>query len=135
MAFEGYLLNAVGGGNLTPFIQENTYKATPNQREEIVAYRDDNTRDLTRVTATGTKTKIEFTTKKFNLAKKQAFQAIINNATVDALQRKISVKYWNDEDNVYKTSYFYIPDISFDIEHITSNDIKYSPYSVTLVEY
>ena len=55
--FEGYLFKkTVTQGTSTidvPFpnryIALDTWSSTPNQREEIKAYRDDNTRDLTRV--------------------------------------------------------------------------------------
>lgn len=53
--FEGYLFKS--GSDIFPhqYINYESYSTLPNSREEIKAYRDDNTRDLTRVTASGTK--------------------------------------------------------------------------------
>ena len=44
--FKGFLLKNSSGETLDRYIQFDTYSSTPNQREEINAYRDDNTRDL-----------------------------------------------------------------------------------------
>ena len=58
----GYLLKAVKTNAIFPhkYIAYESYNTTPNQREEIKAYRDDNTRDLTRITAEGTKSVFGF---------------------------------------------------------------------------
>ena len=133
--FKGYLLNNKQGGNLNKYIQYDTYECTPDQREEIIAYRDDNTRDLTRVTAVGTKTKITFMTTTISLADKIAVQSFFNDCMVDTLQRKVRLEFWDDEKNEYRTGFFYMPDMVFKIQSISENDIRYNPYKVTLIEY
>ncbi len=118
------------------YIALDTWESTPNQREEIKAYRDDNTRDLTRVTAQGKKSKFSFKTRKrLKLAEKQEIQQFFTASESDANQRKIRLTYWNDEDNMYKTGDFYRPNMTFKIYKITENDIIYDEMSFELIEY
>lgn len=136
--FNGYLIKATASGTNfdNHWLTLDSYESTPNMREELVAYRDDYTRDLTRVTASGTKSQIKFTTKSnINYNTKVAIQNFFYNNEVDHLQRKIQLTYWNDEENNYKTSYFYRPDITFSIKRIDGNNIFYNALDITLVEY
>ena len=140
--FEGYLVASVNnsGNVIAPFPSEymafESYTSAPNQREEIKAYRDDNTRELFRITAEGMKSKIEFkTVKTLHLRDKQAIQSWISGATVDVHQRKVHIKFWDDENNQYKTGYFYIPNMNFPIKRITENDIIYGEIDITFIEY
>ena len=136
MAFSGYLLKT--GNTVFPhhYIDLESWKTTPNQREEIKAYRDDNTRNLTRVTASGKKTVISFSTRdNLHLSEKKAIQKFFTDHETNALERKIQLTYWNDESNDYKTAYFYRADIKFTIKKITNNDIIYKAITIDLVEY
>lgn len=135
--FLGYLLkNNITGSTDNSFIALESYNSTPNQREELVAYRDENTRDLTRVTADGMKTAINFSSiAGMDLLQKMAMQEFFNSAMVDEKQRKVDLTYWNDEENTYKRGYFYLPDISFTIIEITSDNIYYDAIDIGLVEY
>lgn len=136
--FKGYLLKAVATGEIFPheYMKLESWDSTPNSREEIKAYRDENNRDLTRVTAAGRKTSFKFSTRnKLRLVQKQKVQAFFTNAETDATQRKVELEYWNDEDNEYKTGYFYRPDITFPIYKITDNDIFYKEITIECVEY
>jgi hypothetical protein len=138
MAFKGYLLKVANKDIVFPheYIQLGTWESTPNQREEIKAYRDDNTRNLTRVTAQGTKTAFSFTTRpNLHLTEKQEIQEFFTKNEEIALERKIKLEYWNDEENTYKTGYFYRPDINFPIKKITENDIIYGELKLEFVEY
>jgi hypothetical protein len=139
--FQGYLIKAVLTNTILPlkFIQYDSYKATPNQREEIKAYRDDNTRDLTRVTASGMKSVIEFKLRPMWLEEKIEFQHWLNsgieNIEENRIQRKIELQYWDDEENVYKTGYFYVPNIDYNILKITDKSIKYKETTIKFIEY
>lgn len=142
--FRGYLFKkTITQGTSTidvPFpnryIALDTWSSTPNQREEIKAYRDDNTRDLTRVTAQGKKSKFSFKTrKKLHLNEKKEIQQFFTSSEVDANQRKIQLTFWNDESNSYKTGYFYRPNMEFKIYKITDDDIIYDEMSFELIEY
>lgn len=136
--FNGYLLKAVATNTIFPnkYLVYEGWDATPNQREEIKAIRDDNTRDLFRITAQGTKNSLTFTVKSgLHLADKIIIQKFFTDAEVNHLERKIELEYWNDEDNEYKTAYFYRPDIKFTMKKITKDDIIYKEFTIDLVEY
>lgn len=134
--FAGYLLKT--GNVIFPlkYIAYESWETTPNQREEIKAYRDDNTRNLTRVTAQGKKSKITFSTRdNLTLEQKIEIQNFFTSHEVSAEERKIQITFWNDEDNDYKTGYFYRPNTSFKIAHITEDNIFYKALKIELVEY
>jgi len=136
--WNGYFIKATETGEIFPneYIAWESYESEPNHREEIKAYRDDNTRDLTRITAEGTKTSLTFNTRaNLHLEDKMAIQNFFTSAESSALERKINLQYWNDEDNTYHTADFYRPDIKFQIKKITSNDIIYKEITIDLVEY
>ena len=137
-AFKGYLLRAVATNTIFPnsYIVYEGWDSTPNQREEIKAWRDDNTRDLYRITAQGTKNSLTFKVKEnLHLADKIAIQKFFTDAEINHLERKVELEYWNDEDNEYKTAYFYRPDIKFTMKKITDDDIIYKEFTIDLVEY
>lgn len=139
--FRGYLIKAVKTDAILPlkFIQWDSYKITPNQREEIKAYRDDNTRDLTRVTASGKKTAIEFKLRAMWLEDMMEFQGWLGDGMEDTQeaheQRKIQLEIYDTEENVYKTGYFYVPNMDYTILRITDDSIKYKEQTIKFIEY
>lgn len=136
--FKGYLLKAIDTDTILSgeYIETTTWKSTPNQREEIKAWRDDNTRDLTRITAKGKKSIFSFSTVAgMNLEQKMAFQKFFTDAEDNVEERKIHLQYWNDEDNAYKTGYFYRPNMEFTIQEYTDDDIIYDTMNFDFVEY
>ena len=136
--FKGYLIRAIDTDTILDgtYIVASSWKATPNQREEIKAWRDENSRDLFRITAEGEKSVFQFDTiDGMNLEQKIAFQKFFTDAETNAKERKIHLEYWNDEDNAYKTGYFYRPNMEFTIQDYTAEDITYSSMSFEFVEY
>lgn len=140
--FRGYLIKATLTNQIFPlsYINYGSWDSTPKQREEIKAYRDDNTRDLTRVTAEGMKSVFGFETRaNLHLTDKQAIQAFFYNAESDHHQRKVNLQYWNEETNQYETADFYRPDMNFPIRKIidngTESDIIYGSLKLEFVEY
>ena len=133
----GYLLSISGGAQFPPnYIKFDTYNITPDIREEVKAYRDDYSRELFRITATGTKSKISFETiDNLSLAEAYQVQTFFHNAEVDHLQRKIAITYWNPEYFRYDSGFFYRPDLEFAIRDIVGGDITYKSFKVTLIEY
>lgn len=130
--YKGYLLKF--GDKIFPNKYFLEYSTTPGQRMETYAERD-NKGNLQRNTLPNGKTNISFSTHILNLEEKIVVQNIINRAIVNTAQRKCKVTYWNDEENVYKTSYFYIPDITFTAMDANSKTIFYNPISIELIEY
>ena len=134
--FKGYLFSANGNPFPNKYIQYDTYSTLPNSREEIKAYRDDNTRDLVRVTAEGHKSSMSFKTRPdLHLVDVEEIIKFFTDNESDAKERKITLEYWNNETFEYLTSDFYRPDINFTIKKITENDIIYNEFEISLVEY
>lgn len=139
--FKGYLIKSAEVGSLIfphKYISLESYESTPNQREEVEAYRDDYTRDLTRVTADGMKSKITFSLLDgLTLEQKMEIQDFFNQSMVNEKERKVHITYWDDEKNAYKTSYFYYPDIAYQITRIDkeNNTLIYKSIKYTLIEY
>lgn len=136
--WRGYLIKAVTTGDIFPseYINFASYSSSPNHREEIKAYRDENTRDLTRITAAGRKSSVQFETRpRLHLDDKMAIQSFFTDAEIDHAERKVQLEVWNDEDNNYKTGYFYRPNMDFKIRSITDTDIIYESLTIDLIEY
>jgi len=118
------------------YIDEKSWSSNPNFREEIKAYRDENTRNLTRVTAAGKKSSFKFDIREgLHLADKKIIQKFFTDRESDAAQRKITLWYWNDEDNKYKEGTFYRPNMEFKIKRVTSTEIYYDTMTIELIEY
>lgn len=137
MNFRGYLMKN-SKGHIFPhqFIELGSYDSLPNSREEIDAYRDDYTRDLTRITAKGTKSSITFNTLDgLDLNEKYLVQQFFAEAMTDTLQRRFHMEYWNDEDNKYDEGDFYVADVHYPIKEIRTDTIIYASVQYELVEY
>lgn len=138
MAFSGYLLKGLETNTVFPhkYIVFSSWSSTPNQREEIKAYRDDNTRNLVRITASGKKSIFSFDTRpNIHLADKTAIHTWFYNNETDHVGRKMHLQFWDDENNVYKSGYFYRPNIALPIVRITANDIIYGTMHIDFIEY
>ena len=118
------------------YIQLDSWTSTPNQREELKAYRDDNTRNLHRVTASGKKSVFSFKTiKDLHLDEKTEIQKFFTSVESNKDQRKVTLQFWNDETNSYQVGDFYRPNMQFPIHKITENDIVYQELQFDFVEY
>jgi hypothetical protein len=142
MAFEGYLFASCDANfkikKVFPnkYIQYNSWSSTPNQREEIKAYRDDNTRNLTRITAAGKKSVFSFKVRSpLHLDEKMEIQQFFTDAEIDPEQRKVNLRFWDDEKNEYRTGTFYRPNMPFPIIKITDDDIVYGELTIDCIEY
>lgn len=138
MAFQGYLFKAVATNQIFPmkYIAFDSWDSTPDQREEVKAWRDDNTRELFRVTAQGKKSVFKFTTRP-NLTDKDV-EAILNfftSAETNHEQRKIQLQFWNEETRSYDEGYFYRPNMPFKIKTIRGNTIIYNALTIDCIEY
>lgn len=135
--YKGYLIKAGNSSEIMDmrWIVRKSYRSKPNQREEIEAYRDDYTRNLTRVTAPGLKSNVKFTIVRADLDTKIAIQSFFNGAMVNKLQRKVHLTIWNDEDNEYQTGYYYLPDIEWTIEDADEDTIYYKETAIELQQY
>ncbi len=143
--FRGYLLQFINLATGDTYKLPNTlfytdsWTITPDQVTDVDSQRDANN-DLHRNVPGNVKSKIEFNTKDgMTLSEKVAMQTGMKTGLVDAKERKYYCRYWNDQENVYKDGYFYMPDVQYKIKHITEEDanstMEYSPIRFSLIEY
>lgn len=137
-AWRGYLFK----GNTTntefplKYIAWETWETNPDQREEIKAYRDENTRDLTRVTAEGMKSKFKFKTREgLSLDELIEIEGWYAANESNHVERKISVTFWDDEQHTYKTGTFYRSNPTYKIKRVTDTNIYYKQIEYVFVEY
>lgn len=150
MAFAGYLLKSGNDAFPNKYIELGSYDVTPDQREEIKAERDDNTRKLIRVTASGMKSVIHFKTRpNLTLSEVSEITSWFRNheagetGETTALanqQRKIPITFWNPDPADknypdYDSGYFYRPNMKFPIKRIDGNNIIYDSLEFDLIEY
>lgn len=135
--FKGYLLKSnVSGEFPNKYIKYESWQSNPNQREEIKAYRDENRRDLHRVTAEGRKTALSFEIRdNLHLAEVNEIKLWFANACSNADERKMDLEIWDDDNLAYKTITVYQANPKFKIKKITDDDIIYLGRTVDLVEY
>lgn len=134
--FKGYLLKFTKTGKIFPnkYLNLSSYKTTPQQRTELKANRD-SLNNLHRTTIPNHKTKITFNTTVLDLAELREILEIINSSYANRTQRKVVVEYWDDELLKYRTMTAYIPDITYTKRKISSDNIKYEPLEISLIEY
>lgn len=136
--WKGYLIKAIATDTILngELLKVSSYKVTPDQREELEAYRDDNSRDLTRITAEGTKTKITFETlDELSFSEFEELKDFFYNAESDHLQRKIELEFFDTELLEYKQGFFYRTDPEHTIKQYDERTCLFTGYTITLVEY
>lgn len=134
--FKGYLFKSGNEPFPHQYINYDSYDTLPNSREEIKAYRDDNTRNLTRVTAEGHKSSFSFKTRPgLHLDEVNDIKSWFDRHITNTNERKLNIEYWNNEELTYKTGDFYCADIKYSIRSITDDDIIYKEFEVSFVEY
>ena len=137
MAFSGYLIKLGGGsGDVLPMnlISAESYSATPNQRMESKAARAV-TGVLNRTTCSHMATKIEIETIPMTNRDLTGLMSLIASHFTDSLQRKINLKYYDNETDNYKTGTFYMPDVQYKILRIDGNIIYYDSIRLAFIEY
>jgi len=117
--FQGWLLKVGSGMTLVPttMIKAETYKVSPNQRMEETAERD-STGVLWRETVPNMPPKIEFNTPAAYDTDVNALNAIFRAAYSNEQERKLTVAFYDPEENVYKSWECYMPNIDFPIRTI-----------------
>ena len=139
MAYNGYLIKVGGsGGTSLPmkYIKVEGYNITPDQRMESEAKRAI-TGFLHRTTVEHTASKIEFTTPVMTNLDMDSMMSMFRNAWSNSQERKLTLEYYDNETNSYKSGVFYMPDIKFSIDHIDSdlNMVYYKETRVAFIEY
>lgn len=134
MAFNGYLISVGGTPLPMKYIKYEGYTITPNQRMESEAKRSI-TGELYRTTVEHTSSKIEFNTPYMTNDDMDDMMSIFRGAWISTDERKLSLEYYDMETNSYKSGYFYMPDIKFQISKIDGNTIIYKETRIAFIEY
>ena len=133
MTYTGYLLKVNGTVFPNKYILMDSYKVSPNQLTDLDSYTDGNG-ELIRNVLPHTRGKPDFSIVPFiNLAEKIAIQAIIPCSPTERI--KLTVEFWDDDINAYRTGDFYIPDIEYPVYDASATDIIYKSIRVAFVEY
>lgn len=132
--YQGYLLMIGKRKFPMKYIAASTYISSPNQRTELKAYTNAQNK-LIRQTSSRYRSKVEFETPPLFLDELEEIRQMINQALINAVERKVSVKYWNDEDLVYKTMICYAPDIDYKIKGTLNGTLLYEPIRFAFIEY
>ena len=136
MAFSGYLLS-LGGSNLPlKYIYKESYKVTPNRRQDLDPKRDEEGK-LHRNTLSHTATTISFQTKPMWNDEMASLMSLIRGSYSNTLEKKVNVTYFSPDTNSYHSGTFYIPDIEFTIDMVDTkeNRILYLSTTIELIEY
>lgn len=139
MAYAGYLIK-VGGANgvILPMdcIAFDSYKSTPDQRMESQATRSV-TGLLHRTTVEHTATKIEFSTPPITNRQLATLNAIFRSHYTNALERKLTINYYDQETDSYRDAECYMPDVDYEINHINNdtNTVYYNSIRFAFIEY
>ena len=82
-------------------------------------------------------TKIEFETPHMTNKEVAALNTLLALHMTDALQRNITIEYYDEESDTYKEANCYMPDIQYKIDHVdnTNNIIYYKPIRYAFIEY
>lgn len=139
MAFNGYLIKAGGAnGDVIPLdkIKLSSYKSSPNQRMETEAGRSV-TGLLHRTTVEHTSTKIEFETPPMTNTERTALMGLIKRHFTNERERKLSIEYYNEEDDDYAIAEVYMPDIDYTILRVDTrtNTVYYDSFRIAFIEY
>lgn len=139
MAFNGYLIKLGGSsGTILPlkYMRYQTYKVTPNQRQDL-----DSTVDtsglLHRHPVSHRRSKIEFNTPMMYNYDIETLMGMLRSAWTSDSERKITLEYYDPEYNTYKTGVFYMPDTDFEMTTIDTgkNTILYNELRFAFIEY
>lgn len=143
MAFAGYLIklkkisqNDSDEELPLEYMAVDSYDATPNQRMEVKANRAV-TGKLVRNNVAHTATKIEFETPPCTNREAVALNTLLQAHFTNTLERAISIEYYDNETDSYKTGDFYMPDTQYKISRIdnVANIIYYDKIRYAFIEY
>lgn len=136
MAFNGYLIKC--GDDVFPhsFMFKESYKVTPNRRQDLDPYRDANG-ELHRNTVEHTASTISFTAKPMWNNEMAQMMSFLRNHYSDSHEKKISLTYYCPDIDDYRTGDFYVPDIDYNMDLVdeSRNRVLYRSANIEFIEY
>lgn len=137
MAYNGYLIKV--GDYIIPFkyIALESYKITPNYRQDLDPFRDNNG-VLTRNVVSNMPSKVEIKTPYLYARQmRDLMQNISANYTNEA-EKKASVTYYCPDTDSYKTADMYCPDFDFELYRVEPSNFDlslYKPFTLKFIGY
>lgn len=136
MAFNGSLLKFSGDNFPLKYVFKESYKVTPNRRQDLDPYRDGNGL-LHRNTLSHTATTIQFQTKPMWNDQFEQMMNFIRSHYTNTQEKKLQITYYSPDINSYKTGNFYVPDVEYvmDLVDTVKNRILYLSTTLEFIEY
>lgn len=136
MAFNGSLLKFSGDNFPLKYVFKESYKVTPNRRQDLDPYRDANGY-LHRNTLSHTATTIQFQTKPMWNDQFEQMMNFIRGHYTNTQEKKLQITYYSPDINSYKTGNFYVPDVEYvmDLVDTVKNRILYLSTTLEFIEY
>lgn len=130
MTGNGYVLKVNGTPFPNALLAQEGYRNTPNRRQDKGSYTD-GTGETIRNILPKKRTTAKVKTKDWlTYGQKLIVQAFFPNRDL------VTVEVWNDEDNNYQTTKFYVPDIEYTVKHIDAKgNFYYSPIEFEFIAY
>ena len=135
--YAGYLIKVGTYTIPTEFMALEGYKVTPNYRQDLDPFRDNNG-VLTRNVVTNMPSKIEFKTPYVYASLMETVMSNIRSQYTNAAEKKASVTFFCPDINDYKTENMYCPDFEFEIYRIEPSDYNrtiYKPFTMKFIGY
>ena len=136
MAVNGSLIKLSGDNFPLQYVFKESYKVTPNRRQDLDPYRDANGL-LHRNTISHTATTIQFQTKPMWNDEFDAMMSFIRSRYTNSLEKKLHITYFSPDINDYKTGDFYVPDVEYNMDLVdtTRRKIFYLSTTLEFIEY
>lgn len=137
MAYSGYLIKVGTYEIPMKYIALEGYKITPNYRQDLDPFRDNNG-VLTRNVVTNMPSKIEIKTPYMYARAMNDLMSKIKAQFTNAAEKKASVTYYCPDIDDYKTADMYCPDFEFEIYRVEPSDYNrtiYKPFTLKFIGY
>lgn len=134
MGYNGYLIKVGTYEIPMKFIALEGYKVTPNMRQDLDPFRDNNG-VLTRNVVTNMPSKIEFNTPYLFRKDMQTLMTNIRSQFTNSAEKKASVTFFCEDIDDYKTEDMYIPDVPFEMYHRNADSFDLSLYKPTTIKF
>ena len=113
----------------------DTYKCTPDQRQDVDSYRDLN-QDLHRNVSPHYKSIVQFSTRAgLSETSLRTLIDLIQNNFSDTHERKAHIEYFNTDTGGYSSGDFYMVQPNYQIIRVEGNEVFYNTMEIKFIEY
>ena len=132
--FDGHLLYLGSDPFPEQYIQAQSYKVTPNQRQDLNSTRNALGR-LHRNVVENMPSKIELVIGGITNDQWEEVRSFIAAHYINQVERKLIVRFFCPDSNDYKEEEMYMPDPQFDVDRINDLTILYKPITLKFIGY